>query len=166
MNLALYQIADQYLADMQKLQELNVDEQTFMDTLESISGDFEVKATNVSMFIKNLEATAESIKQAEKQMADRRKSIETKAQKIKDYLKENMIKTGITKIESPYFQISLKNNPESVDVISQQLIPEKYFIQPPLPEKVLDKVALKEDLKAGIEVDGARLIRGQRVEIK
>ncbi len=69
MNLALYQIADQYLQDMQMLQERDLDDQTFADTLESLSGDLEVKATNVAMFIRNLEASADAIKAAEKQKA-------------------------------------------------------------------------------------------------
>lgn len=76
MNLTLYQIADQYLQDMQLLQDRDLDDQTFADTLESLSGDLEVKAQNVAMFIRNLEASAEAIKQAELQMAERRKAIE------------------------------------------------------------------------------------------
>ena len=82
-DLTLYTIADQYLQDIQKLQDMDLDEQTFADTLESLSGDLEVKATNVAMFVRNLEASAESIKAAEKQMAERRKAIEAKAERIR-----------------------------------------------------------------------------------
>lgn len=166
MNLALYQIADQYLADVQKLQDLDIDEQTFNDTLEGLSGDLEAKAVNVSMVIKNLEASALAIKEAEAAMAKRRKAIEAKADRIKEYLKENMARTGISKIESPYFVISIKNNPESLEVFNEAMIPAKYFVQPPIPAPVLDKNTLKADIKNGLEIDGARLTRGQRVEIK
>ena len=58
-DLTLYTIADQYLQDLQKLQDMDLDEQTFADTLESLSGDLEVKATNVAMFVRNLEASTE-----------------------------------------------------------------------------------------------------------
>lgn len=166
MNLALYQIADQYLQDIKLLQERDLDDQTFADTLESLSGDLEVKATNVAMFIRNLEASAESIKAAEKQMADRRKSIEAKADRIKEYLLDNMQRTGITKIECPYFKIAVRDNPESLIVDIDANIPEEYYNQPPPPEPVLDKVRLKNDLKLGVIVDGCKLVRKQRVEIK
>lgn len=165
-NLTLYTIADQYLADIEKLQDMDLDEQTLADTLEGLSGELEVKATNVAMFIRNLESSAEQIKTAEKQMADRRKALEARADKIKQYLKENMIRTGVSKIESPYFTLSIRNNPEAVDVINQDMIPPEYFNVPPPPPPVLDKMALKKAIQSGIEVEGARLTRSQSLQIK
>lgn len=165
-NLALYQIADQYLQDMQMLQERDLDDQTFADTLESLSGDLEVKATNVAMFIRNLEASADAIKAAEKQMADRRKAIEAKTERMKEYLLENMVRTGITKIECPYFKIAVRDNPDSLVVDPDAVVPSEYFNQPPLPDPVLDKVRLKKDLQLGVVVDGCKLERKKRIEIK
>lgn len=166
MNLTLYQIADQYLQDMQLLLERDLDDQTFSDTLESLSGELEVKATNVAMFVRNLEASAEAIKHAEKQMYERRESIEAKADRIRAYLLENMQRTGIKKIECPHFAITVKNNPESLIVEPDAEIPAEYYYQPEPPPPVLDKVALKKDLQLGSEVPGCRLERKQRIEIK
>lgn len=165
-NLALYQIADQYLADIEKLNDMELDEQTLADTLEGLSGELEVKATNVAMFIRNIEATAESIKQAENQMKERRKALENRAERVRQYLKDNMIRTGITKVESPYFSVSLRNNPESVDVINMEMIPAEYFDVPPPPPPVLDKMAVKKAIQSGVEIEGVRLIRNQSVLIK
>ena len=165
-NLALYTIADQYLIDMQKLQEMEIDEQTFADTLEGLSGELEIKATNVAMFIRNLEASADAIKVAEKAMADRRKLIESKANRLKEYLLENMVRTGITKIESPHFVLSVRKNPPAVDVFNQEMIPDEYFDIPEPPAPTLNKNRLKEDLKAGVVIDGARLTAGQSLLIK
>jgi len=165
-NLALYTIADQYLIDMQKLQEMEIDEQTFADTLEGLSGELEIKATNVAMFIRNLEASADAIKVAEKAMADRRKLIESKANRLKEYLLENMVRTGITKIESPHFVLSVRKNPPAVDVFNQEMIPDEYFDIPEPPAPSLNKNRLKEDLKAGVVIDGARLTAGQSLSIK
>ena len=165
-NLALYTIADQYLIDMQKLQEMEIDEQTFADTLEGLSGELEIKATNVAMFIRNLEASADAIKVAEKAMADRRKLIESKANRLKEYLLENVVRTGITKIESPHFVLSVRKNPPAVDVFNQDMIPDEYFDIPEPPAPSLNKNRLKEDLKAGVVIDGARLTAGQSLSIK
>lgn len=165
MNIALYEIADQYLQVLDKIENAENDN-SVNNLLDSIGTDLKEKATNVAMYIRNLEANAASIKEAEKQMADRRKAMEAKADRIKEYLLENMQRTGITKIECPYFKIAVRDNPESLVVDIAAQIPDEYFNQPPPPEPVLDKVRLKKDLQLGVIVDGCKLVRKQRVEIK
>lgn len=165
-NLALYEISNQYLADLNKLNDLDLDEQTFLDTLEGLSGELEQKAINVAMYIKNLEVSADAIKQAEKSMADRRKAIENKNDKIRKYLLENMLKTGITKIECPHFVLSVRKNPAAVEVLMQDAIPDEYFDIPEPPPPTLNKKRLAEDLKAGVVIEGARLTQGNTLQIK
>lgn len=165
-NLALYEISSTYLADIQKLQELDLDDQTFADTLESLSGDLEAKATSVAMFIKNLEANAEAIKQAEKLMAERRKAQEDKAGRIRKYLLENMVRTGLTKIDCPFFSLSVRKNPQAVEVLMADQIPDDYYDIPEPPAPVLNKKKLAEDLKAGVVIEGARLTQGNSLQIK
>jgi len=165
-NLTLYTIADQYLQDVQKLQDMDINDETFADTLESLSGDLEVKATNVALFIRNLEANANAIKEAEKTMYDRRKAVEGKIDRIRQYLLDNMLRTGISKIESPYLCLSIRKNPPSVEVINQGMIPDEYFDIPEPPPPTLNKNRLKEDLKAGVVIEGARLTSGSSLQIK
>jgi hypothetical protein len=165
-SLALYQLADLYLQDLQKLADLELDEQTVTDTLEGLSGEMEVKATNVAAFCRNLEASADAIKNAEAQMANRRKAIERRAESLRQYLKLNMERTGILKIESPQFCLSIKKNPPAVHVEAPELVPEKFMKAPPPPPPALDKKAVAEALKAGEDVPGCRLEQGTRLEIK
>lgn len=165
-NLTLYAIADNFLADIRKMEEADLDDQTFSDTLEAISGDLEEKAKAVAMFARNLEASAEAIKQAEKQMADRRKALENKADKVRQYLLDNMLKTGISKIDCPYFSLSIRKNPPAVEIIQQDMIPMEYFDIPPMPAPQLNKNRLKDDLKNGVIVDGAKLTQGHSLQIK
>jgi chromatin segregation and condensation protein Rec8/ScpA/Scc1 (kleisin family) len=163
---ALYQIADQYLQDVAKLQDLDLDPQTVADTLESMGGDLEAKATNVAMFVRNLESLADQIKQAEASMAARRKAIETRADNVREYLLSNMLRTGISKIESPYFKIALRNNPPSVVVDDPSLIPAKYMRQAEPPAPAPDKKEIKAAIEFGENVPGARLVTKQSVTIK
>lgn len=165
-SLTLYQLSDMYLADLKRLEDMDLDEQTMLDTLEGLSGELEVKATNVAAFCRNLEASAEAIKNAEAQMAARRKAIENRANRIKQYLKENMERTGILKIESPHFSMAIKKNPPSVVVDPSQVIPAEFYNQPPPPAPVLDKKRVAEALKAGKEVPGCKLEQGTRLEIR
>lgn len=166
-GLALYQIADQYLIDLGRLAELEeLDEQTLADTLEGLSGEIEVKSTAVAQFICNLEANAEAIKRAEQQMAERRRKIENRAENIRKYLMGNLQRCGITKIESVFFNITLRENPEALHVDAQAEIPAEFYVQLPPPEPQLDKLKLKAAIKAGCEFLGVRLERKLRLDIK
>ena len=166
MNTSLYVLASEYQAAASRLLESDFDEQTIADTLEALSGDLEVKATNVAMLIRNLESTAVQIKDAEKQMADRRKAIESKAESIKRYLFDNMKRTGISKIESPYFALTIKKNPPSVVIDDANAIPADYMVTPPPPPPAPDKALIKKAIADGCEVPGAHIEQGERLEIK
>jgi hypothetical protein len=165
-TLALYQIADEYLQNLSVLESLELDDQTFADTLEGLSGEFDNKAVAVAQYAQNLLALAQSIKEAEAQMAERRKGLENKAERLKEYLLANMQRTGITKIDSPYFAISVRNNPESVIVDAEIMIPQDYWIFPDVPAPRVDKPKIKAALAAGIAINGVHLERKQSLQIK
>lgn len=162
---ALFEIAAAYRADAAKLADLDLDDVTLADTLQGLSGDLEVKAQNVVMFAKNLEATAIAIKEAETQMAARRKAIENRAAGLRSYVLTSMQVAGVTKIECPYFRVAVQNNPPSVDVYEPGLVPSEFMKQKPPPPPEVDKTAIKEAIKAGREVPGAKLSVGQRLVV-
>jgi hypothetical protein len=163
---SLYELSNEYQLAQIKLIESDYDQQTIADTLEGLSGDLEAKSINVAMFIRNLEVTAEAIKQAEKEMAERRKAIENKAEAMKLYLKQNMQRCGITKIESPYFALTLRKNPPSVVIDDAGAIPNEFYVFPDPPAPYPDKKAISEQLKSGNVVNGAHLEQAERLEIK
>jgi len=163
---SLYELSNEYQLAQIKLIESDYDQQTIADTLEGLSGDLEAKSINVAMFIRNLEVTAEAIKQAEKDMAERRKAIENKTEAMKLYLKQNMVRCGITKIESPYFALTIKKNPPSVVIDDAGAIPNEFYVFPDPPAPYPDKKAISEQLKSGNVVNGAHLVQMERLDIK
>ena len=119
---------------------------------------------NVAKFMQNLDATAKAIKEAEQQMAKRRKAIENRARWIKDYLKANMEAAGITKIESPWFSLAIQKNPPSMDVLYENALPDDYKTE--VVTVKIDKAAIKEALKEGEDVPGAVLRQGTRLAVR
>ena len=164
--LTLYAMAGEFKEAADKLAELDMDEQTIADTLESLSGDLEVKATNTVMLVRNLESAAAQIKEAEKAMADRRKALEKRAERIRQYVMDSMIFAGIQKIECPYFKIALRDNPPAVVVDNAEQIPMAYMTDPLPPPPAPDKKLIAQALKDGVDVPGCHLERGQRLEVK
>jgi hypothetical protein len=165
-SLTLYEITADYRAAVDKLADLDLDEQTIADTLDSIGGELQTKATSVAAFIRNLEASAAAIKEAEAQMAARRKAIENRAARVKDYLLANMMVAGVQKIECPHFKLAVRENPPAVEVYEQALIPAKFMRQPEPPPAAPDKKAIAAAMKDGEDVPGCRLTRGMKLEIR
>ncbi len=165
-SLTLYEVSQTYLHALEALTdpEADIPTDTIRDTMEALEGELQDKAVNVAKYIRNMETQAQAIKAAETDMAKRRKTLETRAIKMKEYLKEHMQRTGIKKIPSPWFVISVQKNPASVYVHDEQKIPGDYKNEQTIIS--VDKAALKIILKAGQVVPGAELVNGTRLAIK
>lgn len=161
---SLYELAGQYKAIEQKLLDSEANAQTIADTLEGVAGEVEEKCINVTYVIRNLESSAEQIKQAEKAMAERRKAIENKAAQLNNYLLTNIQRTGITKVSCPFFEIAIANNPPAVVIDDENAINDKF--KKTVTTTSLDKLAIKEAIKSGEAVEGAHLESGVRLVIK
>ena len=127
-NLSLYDLSANYLQALDFLTDpaLDLPIEAVNDTLDALSGELEDKAINVAKFLRNMETMAEAIKNAETDMAKRRKALESRVKWLKDYLKGNMEHTGISKIECPYFKLSIQNNPSAVNILNEDVIPEQF----------------------------------------
>jgi hypothetical protein len=168
-DLTLYQISAEYRAAADTLAELDLDEQTVADTLESISGDLTVKSQNVAFVIRNIEASVEQIGVAVEHMKARAQALEKRAERIREYLLMNMLTAGVQKIECPYFKLAVCENPPKVIVDDEKQVPANYFTDPappPPPVPKLDKALVKKAIQDGFDVPGCRLERGKRLEIK
>jgi len=164
-TLTLYEIANEHRAMVEALMSTQDDAAAIADTIEAESYPLEVKAQNVAYAIRNMEATAEAIKAAEAQMAERRKAIENRAKRVKEYLQSCMEIAGMTKIECPHFALSIKSNPASVEVLDEKQIPQDYMREVPA-SFVIDKTLIKRAIADGFEVPGAKMTQGKRLEIK
>jgi len=164
---ALYTLALEYRDAAETLADMELDEQTVSDTLEAMVGTLETKATNVAMFVRNVEALAEQIKAAEKQMSDRRKGLEARAARVREYLKTNMELAGISEISCPYFKLAVRKNPPSVLILNEEQLPAEFVDLPPIPAAVPNKKRIADAIKAGQDVPGAALDQSRtRLEIK
>ncbi len=165
-NLTLYEINQDYMQalDMFTDPETDIPLEAAMDTLDGIEGQLQDKVVNVAKFMQNLDATAKAIKEAEQKMAKRRKAIENRAQWFKDYLKNNMQAAGITKIESPWFNLAIQKNPEAVEITNEELLPDDFKTE--VVTIKIDKAAIKQVIKDGVSVPGAVLIQGTRLSIR
>ena len=162
----LYTLAEEYRAAAEALVDLDMPPEVVSDTLEGLSGQLQHKAANVAMVVRNLEATAEAIEAAEKTMRERRNAINARATWLRAYLLDNMQRTGIQRIDSPWFAMVVRDNPAAVVVDDAAVIPAEFMRQPAPPPAEPDRRAIADAIKAGREVPGAHLEKSQRMQIK
>ena len=160
---SLYEISVAYRNDAQQLADLDMPAEVVTDTLDAMAGDLEVKAQNVVFFARDLLATAAAIKDAEEQMAARRKAIENRAKHLLTYVQGCMETAQVQKIECPFFRLSIAKNQPAVDVYEPGLIPAEYMRQPETPPAEPNKKAIADAIKGGADIPGPRLTQGTRL---
>lgn len=162
----LFEIAAEYRADVAKLEDLELDEQTLLDTLEAIGGELETKAMNTAFIAKNLEATAAQIEAHAKAMTDRAKAMKNRAERLRNYLKDGLKLAKVDKIDTPYFRIKIALNPPSVKIEDESLIPDAFKTDPEPPKPMPNKELIKRAISDGFQVPGCSLVRGERIDIR
>ena len=161
-ELKLYELSSDYRDGLEAL--VDIEDEAVQDTLEGLKGAVEKKSINIAYYIGNLNATADSIDNAIKQMTARKKAFQNKADRIKDWLKLNMESCKITEIIAPEFALKIVNNPAKVVLGEDELIPKKF--KTIVRTITIDKNAIKKVLNSGKEVQGATLTQSTRLQIK
>ena len=162
---SLFALTNEYRDAAMKLAEMDMDAQTVADTLESLSGDLEVKAQNVALMVRCFEADAANCKQWAKDANERAKAIEARAERMRDYLASNLEACGIEKVEGPGVAISFRKS-SAVVIDGADLLPAKYMRVKPAPAPEPDKAQIATDIKAGVEVPGAHLEQRRSLQIR
>ena len=158
----LYEIKEEYRHALAEL--TDTEDEAVVDTLDALKGELQVKATNIIQYTQEMTATIQAMKDAEKNMAARRKSLENKKKRIQEYVKSVMEESNILKVETPEMEISIVNNPPKVVVETEEIIPEEYFDEVTVMK--LDKAKLKAALKDDPSIMGAKLVQETRLKIK
>ena len=165
---SLYELTGQYSQLASRLADMDMDATTVADTIEStgLVDDIAQKATGIEMVARGFEMHIPAIDGEIARLQALKSSRVKKAQGLRDYLLHNMQAAGISKIESPLFNIRLQDNPPSVDIYEPGLVPSEYMKTPPTPPPAEDKVAIAKAIKAGHEIPGCKLTQTLRLVVK
>ena len=163
MSETLYAIADRY-REILSLDATNDDERAaLVAALDEAQGDFADKAENIAKFIRNLESEADAIRAEEVRLANKRQSLTKKADNLTAYIEAMLVMTGQRNLKAGIFDIKFQRNPPSITILDESKLPSKYFT---VPAPVVSKQAIKDDIKAGIEIPGIEIVQNERLVIK
>ncbi|MCM1220470.1 MAG: siphovirus Gp157 family protein [Lachnospiraceae bacterium] len=140
-----------------------VDEETGeiidLERLNELLMERDTKIEKVALWIKNLDSDAAAIK-AERDALDKRmKSAENRAKSLREWLKNAL---ECQPFETARVRVSFRKSEQTeVDesVLDRKWCKEKVTYTP-------DKTAIKNAIKAGQTVDGARIVINQNIQIK
>lgn len=149
-------------SDFKQLQTMDFDQdsQMYKDTLDSIEQPIQEKGKNICLVLANLKGNCDSLDTEIKRLQAMKKVKQNNIKNLKDWLLYNMQFAGIEKIQSDLFTITLRKASKGSLVVieDENLIKDDY-------KKVtysVNKTLIKQAIKDGYVVKGAKLIDGNR----
>ena len=155
-NLSLYNITNKFVDLMSKAENEELTEEEYNELGEELALELQKKSTNIIGYIQNTDSLINAIKDEEVRLESMRKTAEKRIEKFKQYVKENMDRLGINKIDTAIGSMTIAKNPISVEIENEEEIPEE-FINTVVTKKV-DKTKIKNYFK-----DTGELVRGVRI---
>ena len=156
----LYELTDDFIRLLIAAEALPEDgEGIFADALDAVHGEISDKAEGLCYVMADLNAEVDKFKAEERRLADRRRSIEKNIERLKNYLKDNMISAGFQKLNAGTFKVSIGKPMKKVSVTDEDALPEMFVIVSKRPAKA----ELAKALKGGAIIAGAELVDGSPI---
>lgn len=159
--MTIYEIDSEIARILSQVDENGELPESAIDELKALMMDREAKVENAACFYLDTVADAKKIREQELALAERRKALERKAERVKGFI-----------------EWATDGNPYSSDRVAVKYsksaaveIDDEVFYQY-APEKLMrvtyspDKTAIKEALKAGEVIEGATLVERRNINIK
>lgn len=155
----LYDIDAKIMECMANCIDPDTGEITNSERLEALQMERQIKLENVALYIKNLKADAAMYKAEKQAFAERQAAAERKAESLTEWLKKAL---DGQKFKTEKAEVNFRKT-QKVEVIDIWELNEDFVkYSDPMP----DKAAIKRAIKAGEEVNGAKLIDDISVSIK
>lgn len=156
----LYEITSEYLDLLELADE---DDQAFLDTLDSITGELEVKAESYGVVISEINANIEKFNIEIERLTKRRDCMKNAVQSMKDRLKDAMAAMDKKEIKTDHFTFKIQANGGKLPLHIFGEVPDNY-------KRVVyedDTEKIRTELEAGNVLKFAELgVRGKHLQIK
>mgnify|MGYP003661078994 CR=1 FL=1 len=137
--------------------------QQLEEELSIDQGEFEGKAAAYCYRIRQLKAQAEFLKSEAKSLQDKAKRHEAAAERLHKNIAQALDFRGVKKLAMDHYILSFRAS-EAVEINEPDAIPDCY-IKSEIVSKI-DKNGIKQALKVGEKVEGAKLVARQNLQIK
>lgn len=136
----------------------------FEDAVEEAGESFREYVTTCLDLCADLSMSVEAIETEIERLQLLKAERKSRALRLQDAVKKYMEMVGTSEIVTDLYTVKVRRNPPKVEITDELIIHKEYKRE--VIEYKLDKKAIAEALKAGVVVDGARLIQTNRLEVK
>ena len=134
-----------------------------MQQLSISRNELETKAVDYGYVIKAFDDEIDIIDREIERLEERKAYVKKNKERMKTIVSSAMEEFGINKIKSETLQLSFRKS-ESVDIFDESLIDDKF--KKVKTEISLDKTAIKNAIKNGEDVQGAKIVEKNNLQIK
>ena len=156
----LYQITNEYLELLDLADE---DDQAFLDTLESITGELQDKAESYAVVISEINAGIEKFNTEIERLTARRDCMKRAVHGMKERIKEAMQAMDMAEIQTEHYKFKIQTNGGKLPIVFTADVPDNY--KRVVYEDDLDKI--RAELEGGNSLPFAELgVRGKHLRIR
>ena len=164
MKVALYQIEQEYLNIVQSIIDAGGEITEEQETALSISKEqLQNKGVCYGFIVKELEGNIDLIDLEIKRLNALKKPLVNSIDRLKNNLSQAMQMFDVTELKTPLLKINFRKS-ESIEIEDIGLL-DSNFIKTTIT-KTADKIAIKDAIKSGENVQGAVLVINQNLQIK
>lgn len=164
MKVALYQIEQEYLNIVQSIIDAGGEITEEQETALSISKEqLQNKGVCYGFIVKELEGNIDLIDLEIKRLNALKKPLVNSIDRLKNNLSQAMQMFEVTELKTPLLKINFRKS-ESVEIEDLNLLDSNYIKV--VTTKTADKIAIKDAIKSGENVQGAVLVTNQNLQIK
>jgi hypothetical protein len=159
-KVSFFAIAQEHRALVEKLSDMDLDEQTLADTLSGESYPLEKKAENVCFVVRHAQMQIQNLDAEIERLSNLRKAIAGHESKLMKYIDTCMTVAQVKSLEAGTFKLTRKANPPKCELLDERQIPAEFMVIPDAPPMTVDKKALLAALKKlapGESIPGAKI---------
>jgi len=163
---SIYELKTEFMTLWSLLDSDTIDDEVLADAFTNATDDLKDKLENCCKYITNEKAIIAGLKEEEARLKAKRQAKENAIERLKALMLDAMNTAGEKKLPCGSFTCAVQANPERVIMDEPYIenVPAEYL---KIPEPEIDKAKIKEDLKAGKNLEGlAHLERSEGIRIR
>jgi cell division septum initiation protein DivIVA len=164
MTTQLYVLASNYADLARRLDEaedeqLEEEMQALAAELAASGESLALKADAVASIMRSFERAAEAYQAEADRLDARAKAAKAKAKRLKQYIENQLEVAQLPRLDGPRFSMWLANNPASVEVVNEQLVPGRFKT---ITVDVDKRAILAHAKQTGEVVPGVRIVKDRQ----
>ncbi len=149
------------------LDRIEVDEETGeiinAADLDAVEAEAHEKLESTALYVRELNAEADALKDEIERLTDRRRSLEKRSTFLKGLMLQGIDALGATKLKTPMVTISVRTSKAvELDADALDKIPESFV----RVKREADKTAIKSAIEGGFDVPGAHIVENRSISMR